>query len=312
MSFQHPGFLWLALLLPIALMLKGRPPTVLFAPARFLRDVPRTARSRLLSLPTILQVVGLALVVLSLARPVRRVPVPHERDGIDILLCIDVSSSMLETDLENAKTRLEVVRNAAARFIDARADDRIGIVTFARFPDLRSPPTRDHAFLRRVLTGIQPVQSDSEEDATGIGAAVAKSAQVLGRGVVVLLTDGEENVATADKPREIAPVHAGQLCRELGVRAYTIQAGRGRRTAEGKWLEIDTKPIRSLAETSGGRFFAAKDAQAVDAVYAEIDEIERMRFAEPDYRNVEKFLPLLSGAIGLLILGRFLRTVVLP
>ncbi len=312
MSFLHPGFFWLALLLPLAILLKRRAPTVLFAPARFLRDVPRSARTRVLWLPTVLQVVGLALVVICLARPIRRVPVPHERKGIDILLCIDVSSSMLETDLDGNNNRLEVVRDAAARFIAARPDDRIGIVTFARFPDLRSPPTRDHAFLNSVLANVTPVRSDSEEDATGIGAAVAKSAQVLGRGVVILLTDGEENVATADNPSEIAPVHAGQLCRQLGVRAYTIQAGRGRRTAEGKWQEIDTKPIRALAEISGGRFFTARNAQAVDEVYAEIDEIERIRFAEPNYRNVEQFPPLLSCALGLLILGRFLRTVVLP
>ena len=309
MQFLHPAFFLLLALLPLALWFRRRPGTLLFAPTRFLQHVPRV---RWLAVPTLLQVAGLVLVVACLARPVQRVPIPNEREGIDILLCLDVSSSMEETDLGSGATRLQVVREAAARFVAGRPNDRIGVITFARYPDLRSPPTRDHEFVERVLRGVQPVPSDSDEDATGIGAAVAKAAQVLGSGVVILLTDGEENVATADKPDEIAPVHAGQLCREMGVRAYTIQAGRGRKRADGQWMDIDTKPIRSLARVSGGQFFEARDAGAVDAVYAEIDRLERNRFAEPRFRTEEQFPALLAGALGLLVLGRFLRTVVLP
>ena len=111
-------------------------------------------------------------------------------------------------------------------------DDRIGLVCFARYPDLKCPLTLDHRALGEILDEVTTVESDGPEDATGIGTAVARAAQVLQRGigesrVVILLTDGEENVATTRTPDEIAPLYAAQLCVELGVKVYAIAAGSG-------------------------------------------------------------------------------------
>jgi Ca-activated chloride channel family protein len=327
LTLLHPWLLLLALLVPAALWLKLRrgAPAILFAPGRLLDAVPRSWRVRLLPLPRLLQVLGLFVAVLALARPVLLVPLPHITEGIDIVLCLDVSSSMTSKDMDPRRTRLEVAREEAARFIAGRIDDRIGLVSFARYPDLRCPPTLDHRALGQILAEVKPVESESPEDATGIGTAVVRAAQML-RGaeaksrVVILFTDGEENVALAEKPGEIAPLHAGQLCAQLGLRVYSVAAGLGSpdRSGEwveidrsGEWVEIDTGQIRNLAERTGGRFFAARDAGAVAGVYAEIDKLEKVAFSEPRYEVVERFLPFLAAALSLLIAGRFLRSTIL-
>ncbi|MHC4732803.1 MAG: VWA domain-containing protein [Planctomycetota bacterium] len=195
MTLQDPWWLLLALLVPLALWLRWRRggPTVLFAPGAFLARLPGAWRVRLLPLPWLLLVAGLSLTVVALARPVRRVPVPHKSEGIDIMLCLDTSSSMTANDMDPQRTRLDVAKDAAARFIAGRPNDRIGLICFARFPDLRCPPTPDHGALRELLAAVTPVASDGPEDATGIGTAVARAAQVLSGGpaksrVVILLT----------------------------------------------------------------------------------------------------------------------------
>ena len=310
----QPWFLLLALLVPLALWKRRPGPAVLFAPSA--EGLPKSWRVRLLPVPRLLQVLGLLLVVYALARPVRRVPLPHRTEGIDIVLCLDTSSSMTTNDLDPTRTRLDVAKAAAARFVAGRKDDRIGVVAFARYPDLRCPPTLDHAALQEFVTGIEQVRGDGPEDATGIGTAVARAAQVLAGGtvksrVVILLTDGEENVATKQSPKEIAPLHAGQLCRRLGIRVYTIAAGLGKRNRAGDWVDVDTRQVRWLAEKTGGKFFLAKDASAVDGVYREIAALERVDFEEPRYRTVEAFLPFLAIALILLGAGRLLEKTVL-
>jgi Ca-activated chloride channel family protein len=287
-----------------------------FAGAPFLADgFPRTWRTRLVALPEVLTVLGLLLVVAALARPVRRDRLPLETEGIDILLCLDASSSMTASDMDRCRTRLDVAKAAAARFVAARPHDRIGLVTFARYPDLRCPPTLDHEALAAILAEVATVASDGPEDATGIGTAVARAADALRRSparskVVVLLTDGAENVATARTPDEIAPVHAAQLCRELGIRVYAVVAGQGGAAPAGSTAP-DMRQIERLAESTGGRFFVARDAPDVDRVYGEIDALERVAFAEPRYRVEERFVPYLAGAVVFVFLGVALRSTVL-
>ncbi|MHC4548756.1 MAG: VWA domain-containing protein [Planctomycetota bacterium] len=317
-SLRAPWLLLLALLVLLALWVRRRrgAASVLFAPGALLTGLPRSWRVRLLPVPRTLQVLGLLLTVVALARPVERVPLPHRTEGIDIVLCLDTSSSMTAHDLDPQRTRLDVAKEAAARFLAGRPDDRIGLVCFARFPDVRCPPTRDHRALGRILADVTPVASDGPEDATGIGTAVARAAQVLRGGgakskVVILLTDGEENVATVRKPEEIAPLHAGQLCRELGVRVYAIAAGLGSRNPSGEWVAVDTRQIRRLAERTDGTFFTARDAGAVSGVYGAIDALEKVAFKEARFQIEERFLPVLLVAVALLLASRLLQATVL-
>jgi Ca-activated chloride channel family protein len=129
--------------------------------------------------------------------------------------------------------------------------------------------------------------------------------------VVILLTDGEENVARADTPDEIAPIHAAQLAAELGVKVHAIAAGLGTVGPAGEFVPLDTGPLRALAERTGGKFFTARDASAVEGVYREIDSLEKVEFEEPLYRQEERFRGVLVAAMLLFGLGWFLGATLL-
>jgi Ca-activated chloride channel family protein len=317
-TFLQPWLLLLALLVPLGAWIRARrgAPAVRFAPAAFAEGLPRTWRARMLPVPALLEAGGLLLVVVALARPVERTPLPVETEGIDIVLCLDTSSSMAERDLDPARTRLEVAKDAASRFVAGRPHDRIGLVCFARYPDLRCPFTLDHDALRRILRDVAMVARDGPEDATGIGAAVALAAKLLLNGkarskVVILLTDGEENVATRQTPSEIAPVHAAQLCKELGVRVYAIAAGTFGGSAPDGRLSTDTSQVRRMAEACDGAFFEAQSAETLAAVYSRIDALEKAPIRQVRHRVEERFVPVLLAALALLAGARLIRATVL-
>ena len=307
---QPLAFALLALVaVAVAIRLRGRA-GVAFAAAGLLDDsvpaMPQTWRTRLACAPLALEAAGLAALVLALARPVDVQSEPPARLGRDVLLCFDRSSSMAAVDLHPTLPRLHVARQLGAEFLAGRRDDRLGIVTFARFADLVCPPTADRAAVAELLDAVQLVDAESPEDATAIGAAVGMAANLLQRSdapgkVIVLLTDGEENVAAFGAPDQIAPLHAGQWCRDRGIRVHTIAIGRGEQQADGSWRALDTTAVQQLAKITGGRFFPAPDAAALAAVYDEIDRLEAAQFAEPGVRVTEWFAaPIL---LGLLLLG---------
>lgn len=324
-----PSLLLLALLVPAALLLRRRRgrAAVRFGPAALLRDdavppttdraappIPGTWRTRLVWLPRALEVAGVLLAVAALARPVRRELEPLETEGVDLLLALDRSSSMTVADMDRTRDRLAVARDAAIEFVRRRPRDRIGLVTFARYVDLACPPTLDHAALERLVRDVATVRGDGPEDATAIGAAVARAADVLSASpsrskVVILLTDGEENVAVAGAKGEIAPSEAAQLCARLGVRVYAVVVGAGavgRGPGAQAASPIDTTPVRRLAARTGGEFFEAKDARAASEVYGRIDALETSVFREPRYATEDAFLPVLALALALLLAGRLL------
>ncbi|MEZ5990515.1 MAG: VWA domain-containing protein [Planctomycetota bacterium] len=270
------------------------------------RALPRSLRQRLLFVVPLCQALCLACAILALARPAREVALPRERAGIDIFLCLDRSSSMAATDMDPRRSRLAIAREAAARFVEGRPDDRIGLLAFARFPDLVCPLTLDHEALLGFLDGLGQVEADGPEDLTGIGTAVARAAQ-LGRDrperskVVILLTDGEENLATGRKPDEVGPGRAGLLCRELGVRVYAISIGVGRRGPDGRLQPLDLRPIMDMAEATGGSLLTARDAGTVDAVYRRIGALESHALTEPRFAVEDRVLPLVLAALVLAV-----------
>ena len=312
LELLDPRWLWAALLLPVSLWwAHRRRPAPLPGVGRFVAGLPRTPRSSLRAVPLLLQASGLLLLVLAGARPAAREPLPIETRGIDIVLCLDVSSSMEASDMDAKRTRLAVARDAAAAFIGERPTDRIGILTFARYADLRCPPTSDHEALLRILADSTTVPPDSPEDATGIGGAVARAAAVLADSpspsrVVILLTDGEENVAIRGRREEIPPSHAAQLCRRFGVRVYAIAAGTGRVDASGTRTAIDTKPVEALARRTGGSFHRARSAGDVVSVYEQIDRLEPAPLEAPRYVYAERHRGFLAWGMALLALGALL------
>lgn len=316
------GLLWLApwalwLLVPLVLLglpvRRGRRATVEVAALSALlgeaERLPRSLRGALRFLPPALVLAGLVAATLALARPARRETVPVPRGGIDIVLCLDASSSMTSTDMDRARTRLEIAKEEALEFVRRRPEDRIGLVVFARHPELVCPLTRDHDALAAFLARVRPVDPERPEDATGLGAAAARAAEVLGADaartrVAVLLTDGEENVATRGVRGEIAPSHAAQLAERLGVRVYAIAIGVGAPTREGGLRPLDTRALEALARRTGGAFGAARDAQALRAIYARIDALEAPPRVETRTVLREVAAPWLLAALVLLVLGR--------
>ena len=317
LSLLSPAFMVLLLLLPLAYFLRRRgQPGIAFSSYPLLEQarVKKTLRQSCLIILPVLQVLTLVLVVLALARPTLRVPLPREKAGIDIFLCLDLSSSMAAKDLDPEKSRLELAKDAAHKFVQAQLDDRIGLVQFARYPDLLCPLTLDHETLGEYLRSMTIVESDGQEDLTGIGTAVARAAQVLQDSiaqskVIILLTDGEENVATKAKPEEIGPLRAALLCKELGIRVYTIAVGVGKQDKSGKFIPLDNSQMKELAGLTGGAFFAAPEAEALSKVYEKISLLEKHEFEEARFEDREQFLPFLLLALLLLGLRLFLQAV---
>jgi Ca-activated chloride channel homolog len=325
----HGWALWglILILLPFLWRRAHKNAATLFAPTSLASALPRSVRQRLLFLPPLLQVLGLGATVLALAGPVQWQRLPDQAEGIDILLCLDRSSSMAATDMDTASTapdaaaataplavpnlaetealdRLAVAKAAAADFLAQRSDDRIGLIVFARYPDLLSPLTLHHDALLETLSLVELVERDGPEDVTGIGTAVATAGQILRAStakskVIILLTDGEENVATAESAQQLGPIQAAQLCQAWGIRVYTISVG-------GQAISASSNPVEQLASLTGGQFFQANDADAVQEVYRFINLLEKTQLQEPQYRAVDRSQFFILLGLALMVLAELL------
>jgi Ca-activated chloride channel family protein len=276
--------------------------------------LPRSLRQRLAWIAGALQALALVAVIAALARPVRgNVLRTTTSEGVDIVLAVDRSSSMKYTDLEAERTRLEVVKEVVGDFAVRRMTDRVGaadsvaLVTFAQYPQLLCPFTLDVGALQGFLAGVQLVQHEVE-DGTAIGRGLAKAVALLGETdarskVAVLLTDGENNV------EDILPLDAARAAVEQGVRVYTVLAGRyvfqedvfGRIYATER--ELDASELEQIAALTGGKFFRARDRAALEAVYAEIETLERTERREERYTETFDLYPPLLLAATLLYLA---------
>jgi len=244
---------------------------------------------------------------------VTREVLPLRELGVDILLLIDVSSSMNADDMADDASvrRIEAAREKALEFAKARTRDRVGLMTYAMFPELRSPMTLDERALAAFLRGIRTVEPGGPEDRTAIGVALARAVRTLNGSdaaskVVVLLTDGENNVD------EILPVDAAKAAADAGIRVHTIGLGHGRIMVDPfgrgrRAIPADFSDLQEIAKITGGRFFEAADADALATVYGAIDKMEKVELEDPRYRTSDEFgLPLACGA-GLLLLSLLLE-----
>ncbi len=314
---EHPLALFLFGLVALGFLLRRR---VRFSAHKFSRfpltqDLPRSLRQQLLPLLPLLEALAAIAIVLALAGPYRLRQIPERHQGIDILLCIDTSSSMNAKDMDPRKTRLVIAKEAAKEFANARPSDRIGLLRFARYPDLLCPPTLDHFALCNWIDDMQVVQPDGDEDLTGIGAALARGALVLWRSqgsgakaktkvlpkVIILLTDGRETVAVPGSTGEIDPNQAALLCKRYNIRVHTIAVGRKKEGKGHRRKPYDLAMLQSISQSSGGVTFEAKDAQALASIYAKIDQLETSERDKPLFDRSEKFRPFLFA--GLLLLA---------
>lgn len=266
-------------LLPLAAVM--RPWALRFSALDEMTEAP-SVRRWLRGVPVVLQVLVIGLIVGALARPQRVVrETERESEGVDILLAIDTSGSMDAPDMATAGgslTRLEAGKTVMAAFVEARSNDRIGLVVFGQEAFTQVPLTLDHVGLVDFIGQLQIGMAG--KSATAVGDAIAVSARrlkelVAPSKVVILVTDGKSNAGQID------PLQAAQAAAALSVRVYTIGVGSTGGAAGGFMgmfstggADVDEPTLRAIAATTGGEYFRAADASSLAAVYARIDELE--------------------------------------
>ncbi|SEA22828.1 Ca-activated chloride channel family protein [Porphyromonadaceae bacterium NLAE-zl-C104] len=319
MEFLHPEYLYLLLLIiPLSvwyvLRLSKTQASFKLASTSAFGGIKSDFRVYMRHLPFVLRMISVALIIVIIARP-QSVNSWEETEtqGIDIVLALDVSGSMLAQDLQ--PDRLQAAKKVASEFIADRPNDNIGLVIFAGESFTQCPLTTDHKILLNLLN---EVEYEMIEDGTAIGLGLATSVNRLKDSqsesrVVILLTDGTNNRG------QIAPLTAADLARSYGIRVYTVGVGtKGMAPTpvntpygvrmQNMQVDIDEKTLTEIAAMTGGQYFRAQDTEGLRQVYDEIDEMEKYLISVQNVtRRKELFLPFALAALGLILLELLLR-----
>lgn len=322
-QFENIEFLWLLLIIPFLIVWqwfknKQQSPELKFPGASLLAAQGANWLAKLRPLLYALRLIAIALVIVAMARP--RTSEENSKtksaEGIDIVMAIDVSTSMLSKDLR--PNRLEATKKVAADFITERPNDRIGMVVYAGESYTQTPLTSDHKI---ILNTMQDIKNGLIQDGTAIGMGLATAVNRLKDSkakskVIILLTDGENNAG------EIDPMTAAQLAEEFKIRAYTIGVGtkgtaptpyaydmRGNLVYKNLPVNIDEDLLKNIAKQTGGKYFRATDNEKLNEIYAEIDKLEKTKLQELKFysydEKFEKFALAAFILFGLELLLRF-------
>lgn len=312
MNFLYPNILWLMAIIPLIVLyyiFVARRKASLTVSTIDGRRAPRPFRYWLRPLPIVLRMVAVALFIVALARPVN-ITEEHETttDGIDIVMAMDISGSMLARDF--TPDRLTSAKHLAAEFVANRRGDRIAVVAFAGEAFTQAPLTSDQAVVETMLSRLR---SGVVEDGTAIGNGLATAINRLRESgakskVVILLTDGVNNRG------QISPLMAAEIARDMGIKVYTIGVGtRGRapypavdmfgnKTTVMADVEIDEELLREISSMTGGKYYRAVNDEALREIYAEINELETSKVQVTNYQTYEELF-LMWVVLGLLCLG---------
>lgn len=324
MQFRDPLFFLLLILLPV-LFYFSRSRQRMWMPFSSIteRGLHGTLSLKILlyKLLPFLRLLVLALVIIALARPVQALSEKDfETQGIDIVMSMDISGSMLAEDFK-PQNRLFVAKEEAKNFIQGRQNDRIGLVIFAKKAYSQCPLTLDYKILNKL---VDDVQIGMIEDGTAIGMGLATAVNRLKTSsakskVIILLTDGDNNAGNID------PVTAAELAKTFGIKVYTIGVGKGglvdfpvvdplfgKRYVQVE-MDVDEFVLKRIADITGGKFFRARDAVGLKEVYSRIDQLERTEIKVHLYQSYQElFKYLLVPAVLLLFIELALaRTVLL-
>jgi Ca-activated chloride channel family protein len=324
MIYAHPHYLYLLLLLiPLIAWyiwkLRTKQASLQISTMQaFDGGTTTTLKVLLRHLPFVLRMTALALIVVILARPQSTNSWENrDTEGIDIILAMDISSSMLMQDLK--PNRLEAAKNVAASFINGRPNDNIGLVVFSGESFTQCPLTTDHAVL---LNLFKDIHSGMIQDGTAIGLGIAnavsriKDSKAISK-VIILLTDGKNNMG------EIAPVTASEIAKTFGIRVYTVgvgthgQAPYPQQTPYGVQtvmvpVDIDEPTLKQIAATTGGQYFRATDNASLKEIYSEIDQMEKTKINVQQFsKKQEEYMPIAIVVFLLLALELLLRNTVL-
>jgi len=281
------------------IILSNKNASFTFSSSVNLTKLPGNYRSYFIWLTPIFYSIAAGFIIISLARPqIENVTIEQDAEGIDIMISIDISSSMLAEDI--SPNRLNAAKDVAADFISQRETDRIGITVFARESFTVVPPTLDHNLVQRLL---DTVNIGMTLDGTAIGMGIASSINRLRDSeaeskVIILLTDGMNNAG------EIDPITAGEMAATLGIRVYTMGIGsRGTapypiddpifgRRYQNVEVNIDEDMLRQIANLTGGQYWRATDLNELIEIYSEIDQLEQTKIEEIIYLDREEKYPL--------------------
>ncbi len=318
-EFANPKLLWLLLLVPLLVLWyilrhKKQEAAVSFSDLKGMAKLPKTWKAYLRHLLFALKMAAMALLIVALARPQSSSTNSTSNiEGIDIVMAMDVSGSMLARDLK--PDRLTAAKNVASDFVQGRPGDRMGLVIFSGETFTQVPLTTDHGVMLNMLAEMKNGLID---DGTAIGDGLAtavsrlKDSEAISK-VVILLTDGMNNAGSVD------PYTAAEIAKLYGIRVYTIGVGTygtapypvqtpfGTQIQQVK-VEIDEKLLTQIANMTGGKYFRANNNKKLDEIYQEIDKLERSKIEVTEFRRLhEEFYPLVAWALALLLLEFLLR-----
>ena len=318
-------FLLLLLLIPYILWYflyrRHSEPTIRMGDTFAYQYAPKSWRIRIINLPMVLRCMTYILVVIILARPqTHNAWDKRSVEGIDIMLAMDVSTSMLAEDLR--PNRIEAAKSVAAEFIAGRPNDNIGLTIFAGEAFTQCPMTTDHASLLNLLQNVRTdiAASGLIQDGTAVGMGLANAVSRLKGSkakskVVILLTDGSNNMG------DLSPMTAAQIAKSMGIRVYTIGVGTNKvapypmPVAGGVQyvnmpVEIDTNTLREIAATTDGNFYRATNNAELKKIYRDIDKLEKTKMNVTKFsKKYEAYEPFALAAIICLLLEIVLRTV---
>ena len=327
MKFANQEYLFLLLLiipyiLWYVLYRKKTEPTLRMSDTFDFRYAPKSWKVRLMPLQLLLRILVFVLVVLILARPQTSNSWKSKTvEGIDIMLAMDVSTSMLAEDLK--PNRIEAAKNVAAEFIVGRPNDNIGLTIFAGEAFTQCPMTVDHSSLLNLLHNVRTdiAAVGLIEDGTAIGMGLANAVSRLKDSkakskVVILLTDGSNNRG------DLSPMTAAEIAKSLGIRVYTIGVGTNKTApypmpvAGGVQyvnipVEIDSKTLSEIAAATDGDFYRATNTRELQQIYKEIDQLEKSKLNVKNFsKKYEAYQPYAIAAVILLLLEILLRVTI--
>lgn len=322
-TFQRPWFFLLLIIIPLYIAWyvwkrKTLNATIQISTLQPFSGIRQSWRSHFRHVPMALRMAAIAAIVCVLARPQSMYSVRDEKvEGIDIVMSLDISGSMLAIDFK--PNRLEAAKSVAAKFIANRPNDNIGLVIFAGESFTQCPLTTDHAALTNLLTDIDTeMLANGTAVGEGLATAVSRLKESKAKSkVIILLTDGMNNRGS------IAPLKASQIAQTFGVRVYTIGVGThgmakvpvqtvyGTQYVEEE-VEIDEPTLTKIANDTGGKYFRATDNKSLTAIYEEIDQMEKTILDVKEYsKRTEEYLPFAIIAMLLLLMEIALRNTIL-
>lgn len=326
MTFGQPYYLLLLLVLPLLAWLKGKrgePPAFIYSSVQLVRGILNLSQSRAGGFLSALRWLTLGLFIIALAQPrLTKSETKVKASGVDIVVALDMSGSMISEDFEvngQRVNRFNMARDVLKGFIDKRPNDRIGLVVFASQAFIATPLTLDHDFLIQDLDRLKI--GDIDENRTAIGSALSTAVNRLREvksksKIVILMTDGQNNSG------KVAPLTAAEAAQALGVKVYTIGVGRrgsapmpaGRNPFTGEVVyqmvpvDIDEDTLQKIASETAGKYYRADNSARFQAIYAEIDKLEKTEKEVKKFsQHRELFAWVITPGLGLLLLELLLK-----